>query len=407
MSKYKVAIISIGNEILLGKTLNTNLAQIATWLAEIGLPLSYDIVIKDEKDAIMDAISQAWNTCDIVISTGGLGPTADDISKATIAQFFGKKLVFQEDLWQIVQTMFSKRGLKTPEINRNQALVPEDFRVLENKRGTAPGLYFSDDGKSFFALPGVPLEMEYIFQNSIRQILQKTYKCEPVFQRTIHTSNISESALAERLAGFVCPPEINMAWLPQTGRVDIRFYGSSSSLIESSVNEVRSIIEDKIWAFDDDNPYTELHKTLLASGMTISVAESCTGGLIQSHITELPGASKYLLGGVIAYSNAMKQELLKVSKNTLDIHGAVSAETAMEMASGIKKLTNSDISISVTGIAGPDGGTDEKPIGTVFFALSHDAGIRSYKQIFTGTRSTIRHKAAEFIVLQLIKNLKG
>ncbi|MDZ4121459.1 MAG: nicotinamide-nucleotide amidohydrolase family protein, partial [Candidatus Cloacimonadaceae bacterium] len=272
---------------------------------------------------------------------------------------------------------------------------------------TAPGLYYKAGNKSFFALPGVPIELQYIFENSIMAILQRNYPSKPLIQKTLHTWGISESALAERLADFIPPSSVNMAWLPQTGRVDLRFYGNDSTAINQVAGIILETIEDVVWGVDDDTPFSVLHKILISQKKTISVAESCTGGLIQQSMTELPGSSKYLLGGVIAYSNDIKLRLLHVPQEVLENAGAVSMECAAAMAYGIKDLTNSEVAISMTGIAGPEGGSVEKPVGSVFFGIADDTGVYTSGQIFTGNRKSIRLKAAEFVVLKLIEKLRG
>jgi nicotinamide-nucleotide amidase len=407
MSPIRTAVISIGNELLLGKTVNTNLSFLATELALIGLPVSYAITIQDEQDIIASSVTELCRDYDIVITTGGLGPTADDITKRTIADCFGKALHFDEEIWAKVQTMFQSRGLETPAINRNQALVPDDFVVLENARGTAPGLYYRQGSHSLFVLPGVPVEMKYIFQHSIRGILFEDYPATPIYQKTLHTSGISESALAEKLADLVIPNEASMAWLPQTGRVDLRFYGASKPVIDGIAAEVQHLIPEHIWGNDDETPFTALQELLIDKGLTLSVAESCTGGNVQKLMTELPGSSKYLLGGAVTYSNELKTRILGVSPKLLAEYGAVSTQCAEAMAVGIKNLTNSDLSISITGIAGPTGGDDSKPVGTVCFGYSDHDTLLSVTQYFNGDRETIRLKASEYIVLYLLKKIRG
>ena len=407
MGNVKVTLISIGNEILLGRTINTNLSYIAEKLAGLGLPLWQNSVIKDEADDIFNALNKFWAESDIIISTGGLGPTDDDITKQTIAEFFGKELTFHEDIWQQVQEMFARRGLHTPQINRCQAMVPDGFSVLQNLRGTAPGLLLEDSGKVMIALPGVPLEMKYIFETHLISYLQSRFSCQPIHQRDIHTSGVSESALAERLSDFKPREGVSLAWLPQTGRVDLRLYGTRLEDVEADTAELTGRMKDVIWAYDHETPYVALHKLMLEKRLTLSVAESCTGGLIQQKITDLEGASGYFLGGVVSYSNSLKEKILNVHEETLVKHGAVSAETATAMALGIKQLTNSELGISVTGIAGPDGGSNEKPVGTVFFAIAFRDEVHGFRQYFSGDRTSVRQKAADFIVLKLIKLIRG
>jgi nicotinamide-nucleotide amidase len=404
----KSAVITIGNEILLGKTVNTNLTFLAQELANLGLPVDYSVTVKDEATAIHQALRQCWEKYDVVITTGGLGPTTDDITKQEIASFFGKKLVFNEEVWEQVQKIFAARNMPTPEINRSQAMVPEDFIALKNERGTAPGLFYEEGEKSFFAFAGVPVEMKHIFLTQAKPILEKKYGTQDkVIQRTIHTFGIAESALAELLSDFQPPENVNFAWLPQPGRVDLRFYGTDAQAIEKVFNECYSRVQTYAWGFDDDTPVSVLHHILREKKLYLSVAESCTGGLVQKMVTDLAGSSDVFLGGVVSYANEIKVKILKVKAETLSKYGAVSEECAREMVTGVRDLTDSDIAISTTGIAGPEGGTAEKPVGMVCFGFSVHNNIWSITHIFNGDREIIRQQAAEFALLNLIKYLQG
>ncbi len=402
------AIISIGNELLLGKTLNTNMAWLAGELALLGVPVEFSLTVKDEAEAIGNALAQCWPKYDLVITTGGLGPTDDDITKQEIARFFGAELVFDPAVWEHVQALFAARNLSTPQINRNQAMVPQGFSALRNDRGTAPGLAFSSEGKCFFAFAGVPLEMRYVFDTQARPIIRDRFGIKgSITQKTLHTHGISESALAELLAGIALPEGVNRAWLPQTGRVDLRFYGNDPNAIDSCIEQSLPLISKYVWGRDEDTPVSVLSALLKARGLTFSAAESCTGGLVQKMVTDPPGASDVFAGGVVAYANQVKLVLLKVHPETLAKYGAVSEECAREMALGIKILTNSATAISVTGVAGPDGGTELKPVGTVCFGFSCLDELSSATQIFSGDRNAIRIKAAEFAILHLVKLLQG
>ncbi len=405
---HKSAIITIGNEILLGKTLNTNLAWLAGELALLGLPVEFSLTVKDEAEAILQALKQAWDSCDVVITTGGLGPTDDDITKREIASFFNAELRFDSEIWDKVQQLFAARSLATPLINRNQALVPEGFKALPNLRGTAPGLFHEEGGKSFFAFAGVPLEMRHVFTTQAKPLLVSKYGSgEAIHQETLHTFGISESALAEVLAGFAPLAEVNMAWLPQTGRVDLRFYGRDLLKVTESADNCFKLVHQHVWGRNEDTPVSVLHSLLRHHKFTLSAAESCTGGLLQKMVTDPAGASEVFLGGVISYANALKQNLLGVKPDTLAVHGAVSEDCAREMAVGIKTLTESQTAISITGVAGPDGGSPQKPVGTVCFGFSVLNRVWSLTQTFNGDRESIRHKAAEFALLHLIKHLQG
>jgi nicotinamide-nucleotide amidase len=402
----KVSIINIGNELLLGQTINTNLSWLGTELAAIGLPVSRSATIQDDADAIKAALHQEWQSNDVVIMTGGLGPTKDDITKQVIADFFVKKLEFRADIWEKVQSVFALRDLPTPEINRSQAMVPEGFETYPNARGTAPGLAYSELGKLFFAFPGVPIEMKYLFNEYLRNVLHKSFPTEPIILRTIHTWKTSESALAERLEDIEIPEGINLAWLPQTGRVDLRIYGRNELKIIQLFDKIRTKIAENIWGYDGDTPASVLHDLLTEKKLTLSAAESCTGGLVSKLITDIPGASSYFLGSIVSYSNSIKSEVLGVSEKILNTFGAVSNETACEMATGILAKTKSDIGIAVTGIAGPEGGSKEKPVGTVYFAVASATKIENAKAIFNGDRNTVRHKAAEYVILTTIEYIR-
>lgn len=398
---YKVCIINIGNELLLGKTINTNLGWLGNSLINLGLPVTRSIIIRDSYEDITETLRNEWDANDIIITTGGLGPTTDDITKKTIADFFGKKLEFREDIWEEVQDVFKRRKLPVPLINKSQAYVPESFIPLKNTIGTAPGLIFKIGIKTFIALPGVPSEMKSIFENHLRVKLSSEYKCPSLIIKNIHTWRISESALAEKLQDLRVPDTIQFAWLPQTGRVDLRIIGNDKNLIQEVYKKVYKSINEYIWGEDDETPQFIVYQWFQNNKKTLSVAESCTGGLVQELLTRVPGASKYMLGGVVAYSNDIKSKLLNVENEVLSKYGAVSSETAIEMAMGVKHLFQSDFGISITGIAGPDGGSLLKPVGTVFLGLCDNSMSFSKEIVFNGDRQSIRLKAAEYSLLLL------
>lgn len=399
------AIISIGNEILLGRTLNSNLYYLADKLAGIGLPVNYAVTIKDDPEEIRRSLEYCWKHYDVVITTGGLGPTADDITKQCIADFFGSTLVFDEEIWNYVVSLFTRRNMKAPEINRNQALVPSGFKALGNRLGTAPGLCFEAGQKSFFALPGVPIEMKGLFEDHLQSLLIEKYHKEALKIRNIHTAGISESALAELMRNLQPPQGLSLAWLPQTGRVDIRLYGTDQALIDSYEVKLLELIGKHVWAFDAGSPASVLHELLFKSGLKLAVAESCTGGLLSRLITDNSGSSDYFLGGIVSYHNDLKTCFLGVSEELLDEHGAVSDEVARAMLVGLFKHHRLDLGIAITGIAGPEGGTADKPVGTVHFAFRDRGEAWSQKLILTGNREMIRIKAAEHALITMIQKL--
>ncbi len=402
------AIITIGNEILMGKTINTNQAYLGSELGKLGIAVEYALTIKDEPNAIKKALQDTWEKFEIVITTGGLGPTEDDLTKAAITEFYGKKLHFDDTIWEHIQEIFSFRKMPLPETNRSQAMVPDDFVTLNNDLGTAPGLFYREENKMFFALPGVPSEMKHLFTSWIKEIIKNGFPdARPLYIRTLHTFGIAESRLAELFTLADLPEGVALAWLPQIGRVDLRFYGTEAKKVEAAVNKALPIIKQYVWGYDEESPAEVLLSLLGKNSYNLSIAESCTGGWVQKLITDVPGSSNSFSGGVIAYSNELKKKLLKVSETVLSSEGAVSESCAMQMAEGIKMLTDSSCAISVTGIAGPNGGTAEKPVGTVCFGFIAAEKLWSKKQFFTGDREIIRIKAADFAILTLIQHLQG
>nr|MDK2851122.1 nicotinamide-nucleotide amidase [Candidatus Cloacimonadota bacterium] len=402
----KAGIITIGNEILLGKTLNSNQAWLGNELSGMGIDVCEAITIKDETEEIESALERCWTKYDIVISTGGLGPTEDDVTKSAIANFFGKELYFVSEIWEEIRQRSSLRGMKIAEIYRNQALVPHEFKSLKNEMGTAPGLYYEASGKLFFALQGVPIEMKHVFDQQIRPILHKQFpRLKTIYQRTIHIYGIAESALAEIIHKKDLPNEVDLAWLPQTGRLDLRLISSNTKALAEAESILLAKSGEYVWGFDQDSPASVLLNMLESQNMTLAVAESCTAGLLQAYIADIPGASKSLLGGVISYANSVKEEVLQV--RDLQKYSAVSKETAIAMAKGVQSLCHSDVAVSITGIAGPEGGTPQKPVGTVHMAFCIKNMVFHKMLLFTGDRASIRHKTAEAAMLLLIKMLQG
>lgn len=404
---YQSAIICIGNELLLGRTVNSNLAWLGRQLADLGMPVAYSETIPDEPAAIQEALEYCWQKYDLVITTGGLGPTQDDITKAVIAEFFNKDLHFDEEVWEHIQQMFSRRGVKMPDSNRSQAMVPDGFAVLNNMRGTAPGLHYEASGKHFFALQGVPAEMKYIYETHIKGILQAALPdSSALLVRNIHTYGVAESALAELLNLNCLPEGVMLAWLPQTGRVDLRIYGSEAKALAVAEAYVLEQCKQYVWGYDEDTPAGNLLRLLKSKNYSISLAESCTGGLVQKLITDVAGASEYFLGGLVSYSNRIKQELLKVQPEILEKYGAVSSQCVQSMAGNVQQLFGSDVSLAISGIAGPGGGTPDKPVGTVYLSWCIKEKQYDLHKVFTGDREQIRLKAAEAAILELLNSLQ-
>ncbi len=396
-------LITIGNEILSGKTLNTNLAWIGAELLRIGFRIHRSMTVMDRPDDIREALADMVRDCDVILTTGGLGPTKDDITKKVIADFFGKPMTFSEDVWHQVKERFTKRGIEMPPINRNQAELPEDFVALKNPYGTAPGLLYEHDGKIFVAMPGVPHEMKGLMTNHVLPLLKQRVPDSQYYIETIHTSGIAESRIAELTDDLILPDETELAYLPQTGRVSLRVMGKTQENVNWIKARLEEILRDYIWGHGDRSPVDEAHELFVEKGLRVAFAESCTGGLIQKLLTDRPGSSAYLVGGVVAYSNEVKEKFLGVSHDTLMAHGAVSEETAIEMARGARKVFNVDCAGAVTGIAGPDGGTEDKPVGLVYIAVACGGEVVVERHRILASRDIVRQISADRLLLLMIK----
>lgn len=402
----KIVYISIGNEILIGKTVNTNEAFIGSQLADIGMPLEKTITIKDERETILNLLKSCWEKYDIIIVTGGLGPTHDDVTKSAICKFFKKELVFKNSVWNDIKKLYNEENQTIPEIVKTQAEIPEGFIALANKRGTAPGLYYSSNNKKIFVLPGVPAEMKHLFIENIIPMIKKQYHTTPLFQKTIRTIGIPESLLYTKTEEIKESEHTKIAFLPKPGMVDIRVYGFMEKEVNMFINHLQNKIpEENIYGFDDENIVSIFHKKMLDSRKTISAAESCTGGLIQNLITNNAGSSEYFLGGIVCYSNDAKMRLLKVQRSTIQKFGAVSRETVKEMVVGVQNLMESDYAIAVSGIAGPGGGLKEKPVGLVYIGVIGKSGLDITKNNFSGNRLAVKKKTAFTALHQLSKTL--
>lgn len=368
----KIAVLTIGDEVLAGFTLNTNAAWIGQKLLNIGVEVNTQLTISDKKEEIIQYLTYlTTEKYTHIIVTGGLGPTHDDVTPSAFYEFFGAKPVFDEAYWDELKTWFATRNIKIPETNRNQAMRPSSGNVIDNPLGSARGLHFERDGIVYFAIPGVPTEMKAIMKSTILPLIKDESGIE-MFVKTIKIIGMGESAIAQEIEHLIekYSPKIKIAFLPQLGRVDIRLFSKDKMLLDKFINELEEILADKIYGFDEDTIEEAVAKLLISSKMTIATAESCTGGLLAHRLTNVSGSSQYLLGGIVSYSNDIKITEVGVKKETIIAYGAVSEQTAGEMACGIQKKFKTDIGIGITGIAGPTGGTDEKPVGLVFIGLA-------------------------------------
>jgi len=387
-------IITIGDEILIGQTVDTNSAWIGMQLNLLGVMVSRITSVSDRREEIRSALSEALGRTGLVLMTGGLGPTSDDITKETLAEYFGSKLVTDQEVLAVVSERLRKRNLELTDNNRRQALVPDNCTVLANQMGTAPGMLFNADGKIIISMPGVPSEMKHIMQEHVLPLVASRAGGKVIIHKNIMTYGTFEAKLAERLTIFEqkLPREIRLAYLPAWGVIKLRLTGigddrnSISGMIDEQVRKLYSVIPDVIYG-EDEATLEEVIGILLSDNhLTLSTAESCTGGKIASLITSVPGSSAWFRGSVVAYDNSIKTSLLFVDAETIRLHGAVSEETAVAMALGIRKLTGTDYSVAVTGIAGPAGGTPEKPVGTVWIAVASDSGVVAEKHCFADNR---------------------
>jgi nicotinamide-nucleotide amidase len=371
-------IITIGDEILIGQIVDTNSAWMAARLNDIGIRVKQITSVSDERQHILTAFAEASKRADIILITGGLGPTKDDITKKTIAEYFGVKLVENKGALNNVTAIFARYNRPLLDVNRLQAHVPENCEVILNKNGTAPGMWFNEGGKIYISMPGVPHEMMYMMEDDVLPRLKSSLKLPAIIHKTILTVGEGESFLAERIADIEdsLPSYIKLAYLPKLGQVRLRLsgYGEDEAFLKEKVNEFAAKIIERVAnvvAAEEDIPIEKaILNFMTEKGLTLSLAESCTGGYISHLITQHPGSSKAFLGGVVSYSNSLKESVLGVKKETLERFGAVSRETVSEMVEGALLNFKSNYSLAVTGIAGPDGGTPDKPVGTVWIAVA-------------------------------------
>jgi len=372
----KTTILNIGDELLIGQVVNTNASTMAKMLTEAGMEVVRTLVVGDNRDEIWKAVDEGMHTSDAVLVTGGLGPTKDDITKHLLCEYFGSELVESTVALDNVRRIFAARGYELTPINRAQALVPRCCEVLNNDLGTAPCMWFERDGRVLVSLPGVPFEMDWLMRNRVIPKLQEHFQTGRIVTKNILVQGIGESFLSDLIEPWELslPENIKLAYLPTAGMVKLRLTERVAPFQQPAGGGLLKglyALAGKYIVGEDCETLAELvHKTLTERGKTLATAESCTGGTIASRLTALAGASAYFRGGVVAYSNEVKECALGVKHETLAAHGAVSEETAREMAEGVRQRLGADYAIATTGIAGPGGGTPEKPVGTVWVAVS-------------------------------------
>ncbi len=409
----KAEIISIGDELLIGQVINTNAAWMGERLTEAGVEVDRVVTISDDRDAIVAAIENTTDSADVVIMTGGLGPTNDDITKKVLADYFDSEMIEHTPTLEHIREMFKRRGYPFTPSNRQQAMLPAKCTILPNSVGTAPGMWFQKNHVVFVSLPGVPQEMKALMQEQVVPRLTKLNGGSAIVTHTIITHGVGESWLADRIKEWEdnLPPNMKLAYLPRPGMVRLRItaFGSDSAslrtAVEAQARKLHDVIPELIIGKGNDTMESVVKGLLINQRKTLAAAESCTGGNISHLMTMMPGVSACFKGGVVAYENAVKQHVLDVDGNDLEQYGAVSEQVVKQMAAGVRTVTGADFGIATSGIAGPDGGTEAKPVGTVWIALADDDTVIAEKFFFGGSRERVIRQASAAALNMLRKRL--
>lgn len=410
----QLELVTIGTEILLGFTIDTNGAFVGRTLAEVGARVARRSSVRDDPADIRSAVEEALGRSRFVITTGGLGPTRDDMTKKVVAELFDAPLEFDPAIWEALVARFAKFGRVPAASNRGQAEVPRGAIVLPNRWGTAPGLWLKGSAGEVVMLPGVPSEMRGLLTHEVMPRLRERGGARAIRSLVLRTTSVPESTLAERIARVedaVAP--LTLAYLPGTDGVDLRLTAWELTADEAGPHfervsaGIRAVVGDYCYGTGDDDLAGVLLAEMRSRGLTLAVAESCTGGLVGARLTAVPGSSAVFAGGVIAYANDLKTGLLGVSGDTVAGHGAVSEAVVLEMARGARSVTGAGVAVAVTGIAGPDGGSEEKPVGTVWFGFAAGETVDAVRVIFPGSREDIRARAAQFALHGVWRRVRG
>jgi nicotinamide-nucleotide amidase len=412
----KATIITIGDEILIGQIVDTNTASIARKLNAIGIAIKEKTSIGDQAEEIKSCVGRALHNSKVIIITGGLGPTKDDITKTTLAEMFHSKLIYNETEGEHIRQLLARRNIPFTELNRGQALVPECCTVLHNAHGTAPGMWFdTEEGNIVISLPGVPFEMEHLMDDVVIPRLKEQLTLRSIVHKTLITRGIPESILAERIERWEdeLPEYMHLAYLPAPNIVRLRLSAydiekqEAESAIEAEFQKLRDIIGDNIVGWEGATLEQQVHDILTRHTLTLAVAESCTGGTIASKFTAMAGASAYFLAGVVAYANSAKSNILGVNGEDIAREGAVSKIVAQQMAEGIRRVAGADYAIATTGIAGPSGGSEAKPVGTVWIAVATPQGTIATMRNCGTDRSQIISRASAYAIEMLYDEIKN
>lgn len=410
----KAEIVNIGDELLYGQVTNTNAQWISTELDKIGIRVIRHTVVSDTEQAILDALQEAEHRADAVLITGGLGPTKDDITKKTLCKFFGSQLVRHPEALRVITEFFESRGREMLEVNRQQADLPENATYIPNLKGTAPGMWFERNGKVFVSMPGVPHEMQFLMQSYVLENLQKFFRTPFIAHKMIKTVGIGESYLAKEIEDWEnnLPEHIKLAYLPSFGMVRLRLTGTGNDKeqilkdIESQTQKLLPLIDKYVYGFDEEDLAVAVGKLLVSQRKTIALAESCTGGFLAHSFTQHAGSSEYLKGALVAYSNDAKINILGVKADTISQYGAVSEQTALEMARNVRTIFGADIGVATTGIAGPGGGTKDKPVGTIWVAYSDEKETKA-KLYQLGNDRLVNIQVTTNLLLDWIRRKQG
>jgi nicotinamide-nucleotide amidase len=408
MKQNKASVLTIGEEILYGHIQDTNTNFISNALAEVGIKVIMHLSVGDNFEDISEALRITESKSDVIIMTGGLGPTNDDITKKCLATYFNTEIRLNQQLFDQLSDYFKMRGLPFSKSNQKQAEVPENAELLSNEMGTAPGMWFEKGNKVFVSLPGVPHEMQYLMNEKVIPKISKVFKTSIIYHKLIMTAGLGESWLSEKIEEWEksLPAALSLAYLPSYGQVKLRITARGKNKqniidkVEAHKQQLKKYIGKYIYGEDGETIQEAVGKILRSRKQTLSIAESCTGGYISHLITGIPGSSNFLQGSVVAYSNNIKQQVLQVNIRTLNRYGAVSNESVREMARGIREHFKTDYSIATSGIAGPGGGTKEKPVGTVWIAIADKKEIITKKYIILKDRmSNIKYASVASLVM--------
>ena len=411
----KATIITIGDEILIGQIVDTNTVSIARHLNGLGIQIAEKCSIGDSREAIVETLDRVVRSSEVVVITGGLGPTKDDITKHTLAAYFGSELEYNATEGEHVRQLLERRGIPFTELNRGQAMLPKCCTVLHNAHGTAPGMWFdTPTGGVIISLPGVPFEMEHLMQDEVLPRLKSRFTLQQIVHRTLITRGIPESILAERISAWedALPEYLHLAYLPSPNIVRLRLSAydvdgvAAKSEIARQFDMLREIIGDNIVGFEGATIEQLVHEILSDRGLKLAVAESCTGGAIASKFTAMAGASQYFMAGVVSYSNEAKRDILGVDMADIESYGAVSEQVARQMAEGVRRVAGADYAIATTGIAGPGGGSEAKPVGTVWMAVATPTKTIAVMRNSGTDRGQIISRASAYAIEMLYEELK-